>query len=38
MRKFNHSNLMKLEEVFETQNSLYVVFEFLSGGQLGAKV
>lgn len=25
---------MKLEEVFESDNSLYMIFEFLKGGQL----
>lgn len=34
MRKFNHVNLMKLEEVYETENSIYMVLELLEGGNL----
>lgn len=29
---------MKLEEVFESDNSLYIVFELLEGGQLYDKI
>ena len=29
---------MKLYEVFESENSLYIVFELLEGGQLYDKV
>jgi serine/threonine protein kinase len=34
MRHLSHPNTMKLEEVFETENSLYMVFEILEGGNL----
>lgn len=34
MRELNHSNIMNLEEVFESDNSLYIIFELLDGGQL----
>lgn len=34
MRKFDHPNLMKLYEVYETQNSLYMAVECLFGGSL----
>lgn len=29
---------MKLEEVFQSDNSLYIVFELLEGGQLYDKI
>lgn len=38
MRHLNHKNCMKLYEVFESENSLYIVFELLEGGQLYDKV
>lgn len=38
MRNLNHRSLMKLEEVFESDNSLYIVFELLEGGQLYDKI
>lgn len=38
MRCLNHNNTMKLYEVFESENSLYIIFELLSGGQLYDKV
>lgn len=34
MRKFNHGNIIKLEGVFETDNSIYVILEMLEGRQL----
>ncbi len=34
MRKFNHPNIIKLEGVFETDNSIYVILEMLEGRQL----
>ena len=34
MRCLNHKNNMKLYEVFESENSLYIIFELLEGGQL----
>lgn len=38
MRKFNHKNLMKLYEVYESLNSIYVSVELLEGGQLYDKI
>ena len=38
MRKFNHKNLMKLYEVYESQNSIYLSVELLEGGQLYDKI
>ena len=38
MRCLNHPNTMKLHEVFESENSLYIIFQLLSGGQLYDKV
>lgn len=29
-----HTNLLKLESVFESENSIYVVLELITGGQL----
>ncbi len=29
MRHINHSNVMKLEGVYETENSIYVILEYL---------
>jgi serine/threonine protein kinase len=34
MRSLSHRNCMQLYEVFESENSLYIVVELLSGGQL----
>lgn len=34
MRTLNHPNLIKLHEVYETENSLYMVMELLNGGNL----
>ena len=38
MRHLTHPNNMRLFEVFESENSLYIVFELLSGGSLHDKV
>ena len=38
MRALNHHNCMKLYEVFESENSLYMVVELLEGGLLQDKV
>lgn len=38
MRSLNHKYCMKLHEVFESENSLYIVVELLEGGQLYDKV
>lgn len=29
MRRLNHSNIMHLEGVYETDNSIYVILEYL---------
>jgi calcium-dependent protein kinase len=34
MRAMNHVNIIKLHEVYETDNSLYMVMELLKGGNL----
>ena len=34
MRRVNHSSIMKLEGVYETENSIYVILEYLEGTQL----
>ncbi|CAD8098705.1 unnamed protein product [Paramecium primaurelia] len=34
MRKLNNHHLMRMHEIFETQNSLYVALELLEGGSL----
>lgn len=38
MRSLNHKNCMRLYEVFESENSLYMVVELLEGGLLHDKV
>ena len=38
MRALNHRNCMRLHEVFESENSLYMVVELLEGGLLHDKV
>jgi serine/threonine protein kinase len=38
MRALNHKNCMKLHEVFESDNSLYMVVELLEGGLLHDKI
>ena len=34
MRRLNHPNVMHLEGVYETENSIYVILEYLQGQQL----
>lgn len=34
MRDLQHENIMRLEEVHESQNSIYLVMELLEGGEL----
>jgi serine/threonine protein kinase len=34
MRRLNHRNVMKLEGVYETDNSIYVILEYLEGTPL----
>lgn len=38
MRKFNHKNIIKLEGVYETEHSIYLVLELLEGGLLSEKI
>lgn len=38
MRKCNHPNLLKIYEVYESANSIYVVLELLEGGELFARL
>ncbi len=38
MRELHHQSLLKLHEVYETDNSLYMVMELLEGGQLYDKI
>lgn len=34
MQNLNHENIMKLEELHESKNSVYLVLELLEGGEL----
>lgn len=34
MRKLNHPNIIHLHEVHETDNTIYMIMDFLEGGQL----
>jgi len=34
MRKLDHPNIIKLHEVFETKNSIYMILDLLRGGSL----
>lgn len=34
MRELNHSNIIRLEEIHESANSVYLVMELLEGGEL----
>lgn len=38
MRALNNPNIIRLHEVFETDNSLYMVLDLLEGGQLYDKI
>ena len=38
MRNINHKNIMKLLEIHESQNSIYLVTELLEGGELFARI
>ena len=38
MRALDHPNIMKLHEVFETENSIYFILDLLKGGQLYDKI
>lgn len=38
MQNINHPNALKLHEVHETKNSLYLVLEMVSGGELLKKI
>ncbi len=32
MRALDHKNIMKLHEIYETENSLYLVLDLFDGG------
>jgi calcium-dependent protein kinase len=34
LRQLDHPNLLRLHEVHETENSIYIVFDLISGGEL----
>ncbi len=34
MKKLKHDNIMNLEEIHESKNSIYLVLELLEGGEL----
>ncbi|CAD8061600.1 unnamed protein product [Paramecium primaurelia] len=38
MRRLNQENLVKLHEVYETQNSIYFILDILKGGELLSRV
>jgi len=38
MRKLNHENIIKLHEVYESENHIYLVLELLSGGELFERI
>ena len=38
MRSLNHQNVLRLESVFESDNSIYVVLEVLQGDQFFHKI
>ena len=38
MKKLNHPNLLKIYEIHETTNSLYLVLELVQGGELLKKI
>ncbi len=38
MRSVDHQNLVHLHEVYETENSIYMVLDLLSGGSLLEKI
>lgn len=35
--ELNHPNVAKMVEIQETENSLYLIFEYLSGGRIGSE-
>lgn len=34
LRKVNHKNIIRFEELFENEDRIYLIFEFLKGGEL----
>ena len=38
MRNLNHPNITTLEEVYETDNSIYVILEYFEGRQLNDEI
>ena len=38
MRKLEHSNIIKLHEVFESPNNIHIILEYLNGGELFERI
>jgi len=38
MRRCNHPNLLKVHEIYESENSIYMVLDLLEGGELFARL
>jgi len=38
LRKINHKNLLQLYEIFETDNSYYIITNLLTGGTLQKRI
>ena len=38
LRTFESPNIMKLEAVFESENSIYIILELLPDGQLHSRI
>jgi len=38
MQRMEHSNIIQLYEVHESKNSIYLVIEYLTGGELFQKI
>lgn len=38
MKVCDHNNVIRLYEIFETDNSLYIILDYLSGGPMSSKV
>ena len=38
MRELDHPHIIKLHEVFETENSFYLILDLMQGGKLEDKI
>lgn len=38
MRQMHHKNILAMEGIYETENSIYIVTDLLSGGDLQKRV